>query len=104
MSSMIALGIPLEKVVPMVTSNNPARMLGRADEIGAIKVGREADNSVLSQQTGRFILRDNEKNEGDRRAAAATHVLPARGHTLRRGGPDPAAGGGSVNRQALARA
>ena len=46
----------------MVTSN-PARMLGRADEIGAIKVGREADISVLSQQTGRFILRDNEKNE-----------------------------------------
>ena len=38
-------------------------MLGRADEIGAIKVGREADISVLSQQTGRFILRDNEKNE-----------------------------------------
>ena len=62
MSSMMALGIPLEEVVPMVTSN-PARMLGRADEIGAIKVGREADISVLSQQTGRFILRDNEKNE-----------------------------------------
>jgi dihydroorotase len=49
-------------VVPMVTSN-PAQMLGRPDEIGALKVGREADVSVIAQQTGRFILRDNEKNE-----------------------------------------
>jgi dihydroorotase len=62
MSSMMALGIPLEQVVPMVTSN-PARMLGRADEIGALKVGYEADVSVLTEQGGRFILRDNEKNE-----------------------------------------
>lgn len=62
MSSMLALGLTLEQVVPMVTSN-PAQMLGRADEIGALKVGREADVSVIAQQTGRFILRDNEKNE-----------------------------------------
>ena len=46
----------------MVTSN-PAHMLGRADEIGALKAGRDADVSVITQQTGRFILRDNEKNE-----------------------------------------
>ena len=62
MSSMLALGLTLEQVVPMVTSN-PAQMLGRADEIGALKVGRHADVSVITQQTGRFILRDNEKNE-----------------------------------------
>jgi dihydroorotase len=62
MSSMLALGLTLEQVAPMVTSN-PAHMLGRADEIGALKVGRDADVSVITQQTGRFILRDNEKNE-----------------------------------------
>ncbi|MEA2911879.1 MAG: dihydroorotase [Bradyrhizobium sp.] len=62
MSSMLALGLTLEQVVPMVTSN-PAEMLGRADEIGALKVDRDADVSVIAQQTGRFILRDNEKNE-----------------------------------------
>jgi dihydroorotase len=62
MSSMMALGLPLEQVVPMVTSN-PARMLGRADEIGAIKVGRDADISVIQEQAGRFVLRDNEHNE-----------------------------------------
>jgi dihydroorotase len=62
MSSMMALGLTLEQVVPMVTTN-PAKMLGRADEIGALKVGREADVSVIGQRTGRFVLRDNEKNE-----------------------------------------
>jgi dihydroorotase len=62
MSSMMALGIPLEQVVPMVTSN-PARMLGRENEIGALKVGMDADVSVLNQLTGHFALRDNEKNE-----------------------------------------
>ena len=62
MSSMMALGLTLEQVVPMVTSN-PAKMLGRADEIGALKVGMEADVSVIGERTGRFILRDNENNE-----------------------------------------
>src|SRR5882762_11834731 len=46
MSSMMALGLTLEQVVPMVTSN-PARMLGRAEEIGALKVGMAADVSVI---------------------------------------------------------
>lgn len=62
MSSMIALGLTLEQVVPMVTSN-PARMLGRSDEIGALKVGRDADVSVLLEKPGRYVLRDNENSE-----------------------------------------
>ena len=45
----MALGLTLEQVVPMVTSN-PARMLGRADEIGALKVGMEADVSVIGER------------------------------------------------------
>src|SRR3954453_19707286 len=62
MSSMMALGLTLEQVVPMVTSN-PAKMLGLIAEIGALKVGMDADVSVLSERTGRFVLRDNENNE-----------------------------------------
>lgn len=62
MSSMIALGLTLEQVVPMVTSN-PATMLGRSDEIGALKVGRDADVSVLLEKPGRYTLRDNENSE-----------------------------------------
>lgn len=62
MSSMMALGLSLEQVVPMVTSH-PAQMLGLTDTIGALKVGMDADVSVLTEKQGRFILRDNENTE-----------------------------------------
>ncbi|MEP9355795.1 amidohydrolase/deacetylase family metallohydrolase [Xanthobacter sp. KR7-65] len=62
MSSMMALGLSLEQVVPMVTSN-PATVLDRASEIGALKVGMEADVTVLNDLRGRFKLIDNEKTE-----------------------------------------
>jgi dihydroorotase len=62
MSSMLALGIPLEQVVPMVTTN-AAAMIGKQDEIGTLKPGVDADVSVLADQRGKFLLRDNEKNQ-----------------------------------------
>jgi len=62
MSSMMALGLTLEQVVPMVTSH-PADMLRLSDQIGAIRPGTAADVTVLSEQRGRFILRDNEHIE-----------------------------------------
>lgn len=61
-SSMIALGLTLEQVVPMVTSH-PAEMLGMAGEIGALRPGVGADVTVLRELHGRFALRDNEANE-----------------------------------------
>jgi dihydroorotase len=62
MSSMMALGLSLEQVVPMVTSNCAALM--RMDgEIGALKPGMIADVSVLHDDRGRFRLRDNEGTE-----------------------------------------
>src|ERR1700693_292559 len=62
MSSMIALGLTLEQVVPMVTSH-AAEMLGLSDVIGALRPGMDADVTVLTQMRGRYILRDNEKTE-----------------------------------------
>jgi dihydroorotase len=62
MSSMMALGLTLEQVVPMVTTN-PAKMVGRSDELGSLAVGRIADVTVLSDLRGRFVLADNEKNQ-----------------------------------------
>ena len=62
MSSMMALGLKLEQVVPMVTSH-AAEMLGLSREIGALRVGMDADVSVLAEKPGRFILRDNENTE-----------------------------------------
>jgi dihydroorotase len=59
MTSMMALGMPLEQVIPMVT-RNAARMVGMQDELGHLRVGGVADVSVLSDERGRWILSDNE--------------------------------------------
>jgi dihydroorotase len=59
MTSMLALGLRLEQVIPMVTSN-AARMLGMQDELGRLRVGGVADVSVLSDERGRWTLSDNE--------------------------------------------
>jgi dihydroorotase len=59
MSSMLALGVPLEKIVPMVTTK-PARMLGMENELGSLRAGVEADVSVLHDERGQWTLRDNE--------------------------------------------
>ena len=62
MSSMMALGLSLEEVVPMVTKH-PAEMLGLSDRIGALIPGFAADVSVLHDHRGRFLLRDNEDTQ-----------------------------------------
>jgi dihydroorotase len=38
-------------------------MLGLSGEIGTLRPGVDADVTVLVQQPGRYILRDNEKTE-----------------------------------------
>jgi dihydroorotase len=59
MTSMLALGLPLEQVIPMVTCN-AAAMIGMPDELGRLRVGGVADVSVLSDLRGRWALCDNE--------------------------------------------
>lgn len=62
MSSMMALGLTLEQVAPMVTSR-AAEVLGLSDEIGSLRPGITADVTVISELGGRFVLRDNEHTE-----------------------------------------
>jgi dihydroorotase len=62
MTGLLACGVPLEKLVPMVTSS-AAAMLGLADEIGTLRPGASADVSVLAEERGRWVLRDNEGTE-----------------------------------------
>ena len=59
MTSMLALGMKLEQVVPMVTSN-AARLLRMEDELGTLKPGVVADVSVLNDERGLWTLSDNE--------------------------------------------
>jgi len=59
MTSMLALGLPLDHVVRMATVN-AARMAGLGDGAGTLRVGAEADVSVLEDLRGRWVLADNE--------------------------------------------
>jgi dihydroorotase len=59
MTSMLALGLPLRHVVAMATCN-AAAMIGMQDELGTLRVGGVADVSVLDDQRGRWVMRDNE--------------------------------------------
>ena len=59
MTSMLALGLSLEQVVPMVTSH-AARMVGMTGKLGELRAGGIADISVLSDNRGRWLLSDNE--------------------------------------------
>ncbi|HEY7140694.1 MAG TPA: amidohydrolase/deacetylase family metallohydrolase [Methylomirabilota bacterium] len=58
MTGLMACGLALEQVVPMVT-RNAARMLGREAEHGSFRPGAVADVTVLDDRRGRFSLRDN---------------------------------------------
>jgi len=58
MSELLALGMTMDEIVATVTSN-PATMVGMENEIGALKVGRGADVSVMEVLNGRFKLSDN---------------------------------------------
>jgi dihydroorotase len=59
MTAMLALGLPLKHVVAMATCN-AARMAGMQDVCGSLTPGMEADVSVLHEDLGRWVLRDNE--------------------------------------------
>ncbi|MDB5998845.1 MAG: dihydroorotase [Rhizobacter sp.] len=62
MTTMLALGLPLERVVAMVTTN-AAAMIGMQDELGTLRVGATADVTVLDDARGRWTMRDNEGTE-----------------------------------------
>ena len=58
MTKLLALGLPLGDVIATVTSG-PAQLLRSADGLGSLRVGREADISVLDLLEGGFELSDN---------------------------------------------
>jgi len=62
MTAMLACGLKLEEIIPMVTTNC-AVMAGMEGQIGTLKPGVEADVSVLNDQRGRWVLQDNEKTQ-----------------------------------------
>ncbi|HEX7436656.1 MAG TPA: amidohydrolase/deacetylase family metallohydrolase, partial [Caldimonas sp.] len=67
MTAMLALGLPIEHVVRMVTCN-VVETFGLPRELGTLAVGNPADVSVLHDESGRWALHDNEGSQivGDR--------------------------------------
>jgi dihydroorotase len=59
MTAMLALGLPLDQVVRMVTCN-VVDVFGLPRELGAFVPGNPADVSVLHLEHGRWALSDNE--------------------------------------------
>jgi dihydroorotase len=60
MAKLIALGFSLNQVVEMATVN-AARLLGRPNELGTIKVGQPADISVLRLEDREWTAIDSQK-------------------------------------------
>lgn len=59
MTELMACGLELEQVVPMVSSN-AARMLGLEGRAGTLAPGAVADISILTDERGKWVLHDNE--------------------------------------------
>ena len=58
MAKMMALGMPLSRVVDMATAR-AARLLGREDTLGSLEVGRTADISVLRIEEREWTAEDS---------------------------------------------
>ncbi len=89
MSELLALGLTLEEVVPMVSSHC-ATMLKMDGALGTLTKGAAADVSVIADERGRWLLADNEGTQvtaermltplfclrGGRRIDADAPILP----------------------------
>ena len=58
-SKFMAIGLPLEKAIGMVTVN-PARVFDYAAQIGSLKPGSEADVSIFELRDGKFDFEDSD--------------------------------------------
>jgi len=85
MSKFLMLGVPIDKIVAMATTN-PARVLGRENELGTLRPGTIADIAVFEQLEGPFKFADSYGTErnGDTLLVAAATVR--RGELLPGGG------------------
>jgi dihydroorotase len=85
MSKFLMLGLPIEKIVAMSTTN-PAKALGLEDEIGTLKVGAAADITVLEQVEGRFLFTDSYRRQRTGRTLLVAAATVLRGRLLPGGG------------------
>ena len=58
-SKFLAIGVPLDKAVAMVTAN-PARVFDYGAQIGTLRPGSEADVSIFELRDGKFDFEDSD--------------------------------------------
>lgn len=58
-SKFVAIGVPLEKAIAMVTVN-PARVFDYSSQIGTLRPGSEADVSIFELRDGKFDFEDSD--------------------------------------------
>ncbi|HEY7316948.1 MAG TPA: amidohydrolase/deacetylase family metallohydrolase [Candidatus Binatia bacterium] len=80
MAKLIALGFSLNQVVEMATVN-AARLLGRSHEMGFIRVGQEAEISVLRLEEHEWKAVDSQKGTIQARQALVP-IYAVRGDTI----------------------
>lgn len=75
MSKFLMLGLSLERVIELSTLS-PARVLGRAAELGSLQKGTTADIALLELRTGRFKFWDSyqQTRTGEQLLVAATTI------------------------------
>lgn len=62
MTAMLALDMPLQRVVSMCT-DKVVDVFGLPEELGTLTVGNPADITILHDERGKFVLRDNEETQ-----------------------------------------
>ena len=86
MSKFLMLGLSLDRVVEMSTSS-PAKVLGREDDLGTLRVGSVADIALLESHTGQFQFTDSYQH------LRVGETLLTAAATIRRGSIVPGGGG-----------
>jgi dihydroorotase len=80
MAKLMALGFSLDQVIEMATAN-AAKLLGRTNELGTLKIGDSADISVLRIEDREWQAIDSQKGTIPARQAI-TPVYAIRGNTI----------------------
>ncbi len=85
MSKFLRLGMSLERVIELSTAR-PAAVLGRAGDIGTLRVGTVADIAVLERSEGRFRFTDSYGQHRTGRELLSAAVTIRKGRILPGGG------------------
>jgi len=81
MSKLLYLGMSFDDVLLRSTAN-PAKVIGRVEGLGALRVGSPADVALLALEDGEFRLQDSQRNAVNARQRIVSRLTICRGKRL----------------------